>query len=90
MVMAFRFAVTTSEQARHIAAERDKAEEMSVFLRELFEPSPYVPVSRLFWNEIHLEIEGRLSAEAEREARARASRSFSKEQTAGAMRSGRS
>jgi serine/threonine-protein kinase len=37
VVISIRFAVTTSEQARHLAVERDKAEEMTTFLRELFE-----------------------------------------------------
>ena len=29
---------------------------MSVFLDELFQPSPYVPASKLFWNELFLDL----------------------------------
>ena len=31
---------------------------LSAFLSEPFEPSPYAPASRLFWNELHLDVLG--------------------------------
>jgi len=43
---------------------------LSAFLSEPFEPSPYSPASRLFWNEVHVDVGG--SPELARCAEARA------------------
>src|SRR5207247_3405858 len=43
---------------------------LAAFLDEPFDPSPYAPASRLFWNEFYLDIEGIPELERSEEARA--------------------
>ena len=56
---------------------------MAAFLDEPFEPSPYAPVSRLFWNELFIDLEALPELDRAEEARSRlASVDFGKEVSA--------
>ena len=66
----------TAEQGGHAVATLPM---LASFLDELCNPSPYAPVSRLFWNELFLDIEGIEELQQSAEAKTIMSTSFASE-----------